>query len=302
MQIIGDTLDSKLNWTGAANTPMLQIAGPTNVVLSELSFTGQADCIEINTADQVGGLIVVRQSNNTGNVENLFVDGLNNTSVELQGFESGNASGSSGIIVNAGSAGGTTTIYGGVTANNLNAFSVTSTGRLNVIGVWSESRTGDNSLLQASGNGAISYVGAETSLTTGTHVGELSGFQGTAAFVGLDSGLSNDVYAISGNGSGGQVLGLGLASGSAPFWNDTTSPADTNGFILGQVYDNGNYLAASGTQTNAFIEAAMAQTRAALPHLPPAPRNGVTSALLSRISTGTGSAGTSCRYGLHFKN
>jgi hypothetical protein len=234
MQIIGDGYTSRLNWTGGSGGPVLRLNGPSKAVLREFSIGGNnnADGIEINTADQTGGRIWMEQANLGSSQTNLFVDALDDTSVELHDFNhvytNQVSGGGTSVIVTGGPSaaagtwlGGNTTIFSGATAGNVLDCDVSGGAHLNYMGVWHDSSAGGGGTCRFTGPyGQFTYAnGVDYEATSPTLT--LNNVQRSAALLGVSFNVSG--VNISGAGTGGTVAGIGLVGPTASFLSNSSS-------------------------------------------------------------------------------
>ena len=243
LQIIGDGAYSKLVWAGAGTGPVIQLAGPSKATLRDFLVDGNGASgsgIEVENADQTGGSVFMEQPNLSGSATNLFVDGLDYTSVQLHdvGHSADATAGMASIEVTGGPAaaqgswkGGATNIFAGAAASNYLSYGVSTGAHLGVRDVWYDD-SGGQQIANLTGASTFSYAGSALYLSGSTSpIIALNNFQGTAAFANLS--LWGPIN-ITGSGSGAQVLGLGLVGNLASFFNNSSSPAATTEFLNGQ--------------------------------------------------------------------
>jgi hypothetical protein len=321
IQIIGDgDENTHLTWSGGANGTLMQLSSPSKAVLREMLLDGNggsATCLDVKGADQSGSSVFgqgdILDSSTTAN---LYIDALDYTNVELHDFQSaGNAASvPNGVLVKGGTSaaggtwlGGSTNIFSGAGFGATNLLSVTSNGHLSVRQFFNDaggSASGTIASLSGTG-GAISMANIPGfTNTAGQHAVALTNFTGTSAIVNLatfeTSSLGDDV--ISSSGSGANNLRLGMVGISASPFSDTTSPADTHGFLNGSTTNSppsGQFtgeVTESGTSTNTFLTTALAQLRGTQPVVPTGTATGVTDVRLYRVNT------ISCIYGVHLEH
>jgi hypothetical protein len=249
MQIIGDGFSSQLN--AAGTNPVLQLNGPSKVTLRDFDCEGNAgaaDCIIVGTADQAGSRVFMMQvSTSLNSTNNLFVDALDNTGVEVQmsfssydGLSTSTAPPSTKVTGGPQAAmgnwlGGVTKLISGSSAGNYVDFSVTGGAHLVIEDIWKDSNAdnfgwdGNQHQLTASGASVVTYAGSAINvLSLNTTVMNLAGFTGTAAFVNIGmNNISSNVVVTSGTGA--NVLGLGLSGQSSTFFSGDSA---TTEFLL----------------------------------------------------------------------
>jgi hypothetical protein len=308
MQIIGDGRYSQLVWSGTTTGPALRLQGPSKAILRDFvvnSNNYSADGIEVDNADQAGSRVFMEQVILGQNPTNLFVDGLDYTSVELHGFQ--NLSGdqapganNTGLLVTGGPQaaagmwqGGSTAIFLGLSADNYYTYGVSNGAHVAVEGVWNDTgASGGNLIVNVTGTSTFSYAGSMLALFSGPTVSP-NNFQGTAALVNLNTSGNID---ITGNGGTARVLGLGLVGPSTTFFSDTTSPADTMKFLNGLQNPNPGVTSPTelpeiGAADPSFLAAALNQIRTEQPTLLAPLPSGVTDTRFSRVFVGTALTG-----------
>src|SRR5262249_10859202 len=165
-------------------------------------------------------------------------------------------------------------------------------------GAWNEVGTGITLLLDLTGNGVLNYSGSQYGVNSSQlHGTQITNFTGTASLVGLfqpSCGGTCDYgnFSLTGNGSGGNVLGLGLVSANGTFWQDTTSPPDTNKLLNSQRHDTAQ-VAEIGSVDPTFLTNTLALMRTGQPTVPGALPAGQTNVGLYGINV------SNARYGLH---
>jgi hypothetical protein len=312
IQIIGDGQATHVFWSGAANGTLMRLIGPSQVVLRDMVLdgnSGAATCLEVTNADQAGASVFMEQPNlSRSTISNLFVDALDRTKVEIH-----NATGLSlaptalnvvgGTQAAAGNwLGGATNIFGAAGFGNTNIFALSGNAHLNVKQFWNDAGGTSTRLAALSGTGGVfGVMGMAGYLSvTGSDAVGLNNFSGTSAIVNLstnESALPGDEV-VSGTGAGASNLSLGALGVSAMPFSDTTSPADTHGFLNGQTISGCSgscTVTESGSLDQPFLTTALGPLRAAQPTLPTAPA-GATDVRLYRLAT------QNCIYAVHLKH
>jgi hypothetical protein len=304
IQIIGDGGSSQLTWTGTTTgVPVMRLLGPSKAVLRDFLVEGNGksvDGIEVDEADQAGSRVFMEQAILSRSHNNLFVDGLDYTDVELHNFDhQASPSGGTSVNVTGGSSaaaglwrGGATNIFAGASTQNYVGYSVSNGAHVAVQTVWNDGGSGQAAVANITGTSAFTYAGSALYLPSGTSLAiSLNNFQGTAALVNLNT---NGNVHIAGNvgGSGGtaKVLGLGLVGPSASFFSNTSSPAVATEFRNGQTtYNPSRGIGSSelpeqpSSPDPSFLTATLDQMRTAQPALLAALSSAVTDARFYRV-------------------
>ncbi len=307
VQVIGDGEVSALNGGGAS--PVLQLLGPSLATLRDLHSTAtsiSADIIEVDAVDASGsgGRVFMSGVVPGNSVANIFVDGIDYAQMEAHNlYETGRSGATASVVIAGGGAHGASfNSYLEESSGAANtAYNSSGAAQVNTQGVWNESGV----MVALTGPGKFSMAASEvtTPFSPLTQVAAVTGFTGAASFVSLTQ-LSDCVanghcgtygnFNISGSGSGGKVLGLGLAGSSTTFWFDTTSPADTNEFLIGQKWsDVSGPLSEIGAADPTFLANTLSLMRTNQPTVPAALSAGQTDVRMYRVSAGSG------RYGIH---
>ncbi len=312
IQIIGDGGITFLQWNGGVGGPMFRLNGPSKVIVRDIRSNapaGQADLIEINTADQAGSRIFMEGGGAGGGTSNagIFYDTLDRTLLEAHDIQlaANIVAATSAFKIIGGSStqggvwlGGSVNWFAGFTGEIILALDVSKGAHANITGVWNEASIPAHPWLSATGP-ASSAVTVAASQLHGSANPELgfSNFRGKAAVVGAL--LSNNLT-FSGTATGAQNLGLGLlGSTTPPFFSDTSTGA-TAEFLNGL---NGLTDPPSGlteippsNPDATFLSSALNQLRTTLPSVPDALPAGVTDVRLYTVATELGING------IHIKN
>ena len=88
LQIVGDGGVSMIAWTGSGTGPIFRLDGPSKATLRDFAINGAsvADGIVVENADQPGSRVFMEQPYLENRQQNLFVNGLDYTNVQLQDF------------------------------------------------------------------------------------------------------------------------------------------------------------------------------------------------------------------------
>jgi hypothetical protein len=241
MQIIGDGGYSQLGWSGSTAGPVIRLPGPSRAILRDFAVSGSgnsADGIEVDNADQPGSRVFMEQSNLGASHTNLFVDGLDYTTVELHDFNHvyDSTTGMTSVVVTGGPSaaqglwqGGATNIFAGSSAGNYLGYAVSNGAHVGVRDTFNDSGAGGSLVANVTGASTFTYAGSALYLAgSAPNVISLNNFQGTAALLNL---IMNGDIDISGNGGSAKVLGPGLVGPSATFFSNTSSPAAAVEFL-----------------------------------------------------------------------
>ena len=88
LQIVGDGGASNLVWSGSGAGPIFRLAGPSKATLRDFAISGAgvADGVVVENADQPGSRVFMEQPYLYSYRQNLFVNGLDYTNVQLHNF------------------------------------------------------------------------------------------------------------------------------------------------------------------------------------------------------------------------
>src|SRR2546428_471882 len=136
VQLVGDGYGTILRWTGIGSGPVIRLSGPSKVALRELQIDGaaRADGLWIENIDQVGSRVYMDQAQlRAATQTNLFVNGLDNTYVQLEDVGYAYSPDAVSIKVVGGplssagnSTAGRTNIYSGASRGNRISYEVSS--------------------------------------------------------------------------------------------------------------------------------------------------------------------------------
>jgi hypothetical protein len=315
VQIIGDGMFSTPSWGGAARGAVFQFNSPSKAIIRDLKIGGSntATGIDVKGADQTGSRVWMEELYTDATITTgLLVDSLDNTNVELHDPQI-TSNGAVGLSVIGGASaaggnwlGGATNIFNGQSSQNSTLFTVSNSGHFSSRQFWNDfGGAGGGPILTASGTGgAVSLMGTIAAIGSGQASVSLTNFSGASAIIGLNStepcpgGPSNEVVSGTGTGNNLNLGAVGVPS-VAPF-SDTTSPADTSGFLDGQRLSacgsSTVQVTESGSSAATFLRTAFAQLRAAQPTLPIALPSGITDVRLYRVNVEGAS------YGVHLEH
>jgi chitodextrinase len=304
VQIIGDGGQTILNWTGDTAGPVLQFAGPSRAVARDFRVLagGTTEGVQISGADQSGSRIYMQQVHAVNCAQiNLLVDGLDNTSVELQNFYHSDARSGTSVKVVGGPQSasgdlpaGRTTVFAGASSNNALNYEVFNGGRLMVQDVWYEGSV-NSKLTRLTGKGWFTGQGLRIALPRVGSCIDISGFDGKATIL---NSQADDNISVSGSGLGTVwVAGNeGHTSSSDYFLNSSSLRAV---FTNNRWYDpswGSRQTANQGAWDSTLILNMLAQLRQEKPTADPIPlADGLTDARLYRVLI------YNCSIGLHLK-
>lgn len=277
IQLLGDGGSTVLTWTGGGSGPVLKLVGPTQAVLRDFEIhAAGSEGIRVEPADQAAGRlffsgVILREST----MNNLLVNQLDYTSVELRNTDHRDESiGVSvsvigGALANAGTpATGATAFLSGSSSSNVQSYTVSNGGSLLVRDVWYETSNGalPGFLNLSSAKGTLTVEGQRIALPANSSPPalQLVGWQGKATFL---SSFLDDRIVVSGSGSAAQVLVLGMLgpdhTGAIPVYVlNTTSPAgDVRVLGSRDAASGSTQVANSGAVDSSFVTTMLAQSR-----------------------------------------
>jgi Pectate lyase superfamily protein len=323
MQIIGDGGSTSLNWSGPTGGAVLDLKGPSEATVREMTLNGNANAtnILIENADQPGSRVymletIIGQSLGA----NLFSDSLDYTYVISQDIGSAStatapASTGIGIEVQGGAmaaAGnpqtGRTVIFGGSGGGNYVSASAFDGGGLMIQDYWNDSAAvgGINQTFATiTDNAQFTLEGSSINLsgTNGPAV-TINNFSGNATF--LCNSIGN-VVQVSGSGNGNVWVAGNTTTGPGPYpvmendWLVNNATGTTAIFTSNRnqitASTNGNLPNPdSGTPTAAFVRQMLGQDRASRFTTITDLTGGVTDVKIYRIFSNVG------MYGIHIQH
>ena len=277
IQIIGDGTFSNLQWTGPGTGPVMQIHGPTHVVLRDFGMQAPgAAGLVIDQADQPGSRVYLNQLRMTyGAQSNLLVDGVDYVVVDARDILHAGTAGSSLTVVGGPLAGAGTPqtakvnlFSGSSCCNSGPSYSLSNGGSLLVRDVWYEGG-GAVPYLTATGGGELTVAGARVAQTPSMPAFDFISFHGLASL--LVSGVDALVN-VQGDASGSSVFGNGLVMGPgvSTYLNDASSPAGQVAFQQTRMMIAGGSsttLPDSGGVTAPWVRQMLAHTRGEQPEV-----------------------------------
>ena len=278
VQLVGDNYGTTiLQWSGAGTGPVLHIQGPSTALLRDFQVHGnsQANGIVADAVDQAGARVFLGQVElRQGSQTHLWVDGLDNATVDVRNFGSVSGTGVSvkvvgGPLAAAGTpASGSTRIFSGATASNTLSYQVTNGGSLLVRDVWYETPNPLPAFVDlTTTTGTLTLEGCRIALPAHqtTPAIAITNFRGKATFLTTEL---EDRIVMSGSGNQTKVLGLGLLGKFSPYFLNATSCPTGQGILLNSrqsvtdVPGNASIQVANqGTLDPVFVKDMVTQTR-----------------------------------------
>jgi len=275
VQIIGDGCDTVLRWAAKERGPVLRLAGPSQATLREffIDAARAADGLVIDNCNQAGGRIFMDQANvSIAEQVGLFVDGVDNTSVDLYNINHG--SNKLGVKVIGGPAArsgtepaGRVVIFSGSSSNNELSYDVENGGRLLVRDIWYESGQYPR-FMQCSGSGSFTLHGTmvATAHKDGVPALEFNDFKGNLTFLTsiLHSGSQVVPILVQGQGANTNLLLLGVQLGIGDRYLTNSSPEARVALLESMQYTpggGGKPVPDAGTADPDFIRRMLKQTR-----------------------------------------
>ena len=293
IQLSGDGYATILRWAGTTAGPVLKLMGPSKATLRKIQIdgAGKADGILVENADQPGSRVYMRQAElRAGKQTNLFVSGLDHTTVQLEDLGYAYSPDAASIKV-MGS--GKTNIFSGASSGNRISYDVSGGAKVLVRDLWYEGGAGPG-FAHVHGAALFTIDGARiSSPADGTpptfHIENLIG---RVAILSTDI---DDRIELSGDGRQARVLALGVLAErkSSDYFVESESPpaqaAQVNSRQLSWL--PGNRSAATpntGSADAAFIRDMLGHTRGEIPATPYALPAGITDVRLFRVWVANG--------------
>jgi len=234
IQLAGDGYGTILRWTGTGVGPLVRLMGPSKVTLREIQFDGaeKVDTIVIENADQPGSRVYMGQTElRAGKRTNLFVNGLDQTDVQLEDLGYAYSPDAASIKVIGGplSASGNVTIgktniFSGASSGHRISYDVSGGARVLVRDLWYEGGAGPG-FANIQGRAVFTIDGARiSSPVNGTLPAfNIMNLDGRATILTADV---DDRIEISGNGAQAKLLSLGVMveQKSSNYFRNLASP------------------------------------------------------------------------------
>jgi hypothetical protein len=218
IQLVGDGYSTILNWTGTGSGPVLKVSGPSKVTIRELQIDGaaKADGLLVENVDQVGARVYMDQTQlRAGKQTVLFVNGLDNTYVQLEDVGYAYSPDARSITVVGGPASGAgkdtagrTNIYSGASAGNTISYDVSGGARVLVRDLWYEGGAGPG-FANIHDRAVFTLDGARISSPANQTqpAFDITNLNGRVTIL---SAHIDDRIVIQGNGSNANVLAMGV--------------------------------------------------------------------------------------------
>jgi hypothetical protein len=210
VQIVGDNMQTVINWNGSASSPVFALLPPSHAEIRNLMVNANSASagILIKGYDHPGDRIYgnFAAENNPGSLHNLFVNGFDNTLVQMDDFGHGgltNPSSTSVLVVGgplskAGDATpGYTGLFMGSSCCNTYTYRVDDGGTLVVTGFWYE-QGGPGWLNLDSGSGNVVMYGDDTSVNPGLRHPSLTANNFTGNLTIANSAIFDSYLVLSG--------------------------------------------------------------------------------------------------------
>ncbi len=235
IQLVGDGYGTILGWAGTGSGPVIKVIGPSKVTLRELQIDGaaKADGLLVENVDQIGARVYMDQAQlRAGKQTVLFVDGLDNTYVQLEDVGYAYSPDAVSIKVVGGPASGEgkdtagrTNIYSGASAGNKISYDVSGGARVLVRDLWYESGAGPG-FANIHERATFTLDGARISSPANQTPAafEITNLNGRVTILTTDI---DDRITIRGNGSNANVLAMGVFAEQkeSNYFHNAASPA-----------------------------------------------------------------------------
>jgi hypothetical protein len=313
IQLIGDGTQTALTWAGAGNGPVLQLQGPSRVMLRDFHIiAGSVTGIDLQHADQQGSRVYMQQVSALRSLTaNLFVDSLDYTNVELHNFQLAYtaiapASVGIGLKVIGGPLAqqgnpqyGRTSLMAGSSSLNHLSYRVSQGASLLVRDAWYESNSPSN-FAEISDNSSVTFEGDRisnsggiggTAVTANSNAVQLNNLSCNATII--SSAPDTDVKIDGGQNGNVWVLGNNFGTASNYFVN--LAPGVSSAFNLNRYMTSADgslpLIDKTGLPDSNFVRTMLAQSRNAHPSdirdLP----SGITDARFYRVWVELGNVG-----------
>jgi hypothetical protein len=276
VQLIGDGYGTILRWMGTGSGPVVRLIGPSKVALRELQIDGAAaaDGLLVANVDQLGSRVYMDQAQlRAAKQTNLFVDGLDNASVQLEDVGYAYSPDAVSIKVVGGpmssagkSTAGKTNIYSGASSGNRISYEVSGGARVLVRDLWYESGAGPG-FASIHDRAVFTVDGARISspVNRTPPAFDIANLNGRVAILTTHI---DDRIAIRGDGSNAHVLAMGVFAEqkTSSYFLNAASPAAhavlANSRQLATMWGNRSVQTKDdGEIAPGFIESMLSQTR-----------------------------------------
>jgi hypothetical protein len=315
IQLIGDGLGTILTWAGAPNTSAIILNGPSQAILREFYlYAGNGNGIEIQNADQQGSRVYMEETSALRSLNsNVFVDGLDNTLVELHDFQISNtavapAATGIGVTVTGGPAAqqgnprqGRTYLLAGSGGANYLSYKISGGANVVVRDSWYEA-TFASEFAEVSGNSSFTIEGARIANSGGSgglaipttfDALQVNGLTCSAAL--LSSSPDSDVNVTGATSGNVWIAGNNFSNASSYLQNSSSGGSGNVAFNLNRYFQVGYgskpITDLTATPSTAFILGAIAQSRNIQPTLVMDLEPGLTDVRLYRVTVELGNIG-----------
>ncbi|CAN5346964.1 hypothetical protein BH11PSE2_BH11PSE2_10470 [soil metagenome] len=301
IHIVGDGMPYRtvLTWTGPGTGPMISLAGPSRMRLSDLTLVGgdKADGLVVERCDQAGGQVWMDQTQSVSARQcGYLIEGVKQARAVLR--DGGHADCQVGVRVD----GGALTILSGASSSNHLSYELANGARLVARDIWYE--TGDRPrFIRLTGAGDFTLSGSNiaTPRKAGEIPVEIDGFAGRAAFLGVvftETSAPSGLPAVVASGSqpGMRLLLLGC-HGSGEYFADRSTAGHVARAESQQYADGGGAkpIADVGAVDAGFLREMLAALRQPVATLPTPVPAGATDVRLNRVYL------RATRTGIHLK-
>ena len=303
VQLVGDGYGTILRWTGIGSGPVIRLNGPSKVALRELQIDGaaRADGLWIENIDQVGSRVYMDQAQlRAATQTNLFVNGLDNTYVQLEDVGYAYSPDAVSIKVVGGplssagnSTAGRTNIYSGASSGNRISYEVSGGAKVLVRDLWYESGAGPG-FANIHDRAVFTVDGARISSPANRTppAFDITNLNGRVTILTTHI---DDRITIRGNGRNANVLVMGVFAEqkASSYFLNAASPAPraalANSRQLATMWGNRSVPTKDDGQIDpAFIESMLSQTRLERAGLLRALPAGVTDVRMFRVWVANG--------------
>jgi hypothetical protein len=278
LQLVGDGYRTRLLAKGLRGFPVLLLQGPSKATIRDLYVDGgnNAEGIVASNIDQRGSRVFIHGGILAGGTKtNLFADGLDFASVDIEDLGHENQNTGSSIKVVGGRLAaigdrqtGAVNIFSAASSGERLPYEVSNGGTLLVRDAWYESSPSPAFFHSA---GRANATLESLQITLGVNNREIPGIniENLQGKVSILNGISDDRIVINGDGADARLLGLGYVGQTViPFFFNATSPTATAGLVLARQVTNSTPGVRTiptpnqGITDPTFVKDMLAQTRA----------------------------------------
>jgi hypothetical protein len=267
----GDGLSSYIKWAGQDGESVIVVNYPAKCVLKSLKINGNAkvDGIKIYDNDETGNTIYANELIAYGGTQtNVFIIGFSNTNIRFEDFQHNYCTKGNSLkfIGNDKPDANILKVFGCVSADNKNSYSVNNGSRILVYDAWFEDGEGSQ-FLSLKNNGEFYLNGAKIANTNATKIPfvNIDSFSGKAVLAQIIYNEPHKSIYFSTVFGKAKLLTLGTLNWSDSTTNVYNMKADTNSFAhINNRYNigKGSYsLPNLGNTNNAFIKEMLSAIR-----------------------------------------